>query len=170
MTSDTCLRCGNDFGIGFHHCLSEIFITHPESLIKSRKEANPLDRLSFDDMMEILDEDTEEIFEGAEVLLAEFQEEYLQGPLTYRVELQTITGVGFQGGVDIYAVEAGGCSDTDLGLVLNFLNSGINMIMSLRKDEAYLCRLVSVSADGIKYVWSTNRLEFEGKWTISAWD
>ena len=42
--------------------------------------------------------------------------------------------------------------------------------MSLDKDEVYLCRLVSMDADGIKYVWSTNRLEYDGEWAISAWD
>ena len=170
MHSATCIRCGSGFGIGYHLCQSKILVTHPETLAQSRKEANPLDRLSFGEMLEIFGDDPDEIIEGAEVLITDEQEKYLRGPLAYRVELQTISGVGFQGFVDIWAIGADGSSDADLEKVLNFLNSDTTMIMSLMKDEVYLCRLVSVDAEGIKYVWSTKRLEFDSIWTINDWN
>ena len=170
MNTEACLRCGSPPRIGFHPCDSRIIVVHPKVLLETRAKANPLDRLTVAEMMRIYGEDPDETIEEDKRLLEEANEEYLGGPLTYRVELQTMTGLGFQGSIDHWAIEADGGTDCDLAKVLNFLNSEERTIVSLRKDEIYLCRLVSVNSEGRKYVWSVNRLEFDGGWNTTSWN
>ena len=93
----------------------------------------------------------------------------ISGPLSHRVELQTVSGLGFQGGIDVWAIETDGCTTADLEEVLDFLNLDLVLPLSPRKDEIYLCRMVSVNSNGIKYVWSINRLEFDSTWIASTW-
>ena len=68
---------------------------HPKALIESRRIANPLDRLTFDEMMEIYDEDMEEDQRRTEAFMEEQGREYRSGPLSHRVELQTVSGPWF---------------------------------------------------------------------------
>ena len=166
---ETCLRCGSTFGSGFHICASRSFVIHPKALIESRRIANPLDRLTFGEMMEIYDEDMEEDQRRTEAFMEEHGREYLSGPLSHRVELQTVSGLGFQGGIDVWAIETDGSTTADLEEVLDFLNLDLVLPLSPRKDEIYLCRMVSVNSNGIKYVWSINRLEFDSTWIASTW-
>lgn len=169
MNPPDCLLCGFSAGIGFHLCHSRVCVIHPEVLRESRATANPLDKLTVGEMLEIHGEDPDKVVEDAERLLEESKKEYLSGYLIYRVELQSVTGLGFQGGIDSWAIETAGCTDGDLASVLDFLNSGIVTALSLRKDETYLCRLVSLNSERIRYVWKTSRLYFDGIWTITNW-
>ena len=169
MHPSTCLTCGSSPGIGFHLCASKAFVLHPEVLRESRATANPLDNLPVGDMLKIYGEDPDEIAEDAERRLQESNEQYLWSELTYRVELQSVSGLGFQGGIDCWAIEAAGRTDGDLTTVLDFLNSKTITPLSLRQDEIYLCRLVSLDRDGIRHVWITRRLYFDGIWKSATW-
>ena len=169
MPPITCLTCGATPGVGFHLCASRVFVLHPAILLESRATANPLDNLSVGDMLKIYGEDPDDVIEDATRRLEESNKEYLAGELTYRVELQSVSGLGFQGGIDCWAIEAAGRTDSDLDTVLEFLNSKIISPLSLRQDEVYLCRLVSLDRDGIKYVWITRRLYHDGVWQTAAW-
>ena len=120
-------------------------------------------------MLKIYGEDPDEIAEDAERRLQESNEQYLWSELTYRVELQSVSGLGFQGGIDCWAIEAAGRTDGDLTTVLDFLNSKTITPLSLRQDEIYLCRLVSLDRDGIRHVWITRRLYFDGIWKSATW-
>lgn len=169
MSPTACLACGSSPGIGFHLCTSRVAVLHPEALRESRATANPLDNLTAGDMLKIYGEDPDEVIEDVERRLEESNQEYLGGELTYRVELQSVSGLGFQGGIDCWAIEAAGRTDGDLTTVLELLNSKIITPLSLRQDEVYLCRLVSLDRDGIRYVWITRRLYHDGVWQTAGW-
>ena len=169
MNTPNCVQCGSSAGIGFHICHSNGLVLHPEVLRESRARANPLDRLTLAEMLKIHGEDPDEIVEDVERLLEESRDEYFKKPLTYRVEFQSVSGLGFQGGMDFRAIEVAGPTDGDLAAALDFINSEIITPLSLIKNEAYLCRLVSVDSDKIRYVWSTGRLYFDGSWKVIAW-
>ena len=113
--------------------------------------------------------DEEEDRREAEADLARLNQEYLDGPLAYRVELLTVTGLGFQGGFDFQGIQAEGHTDADLDKVLGFLNSESSSPVHLSQEEVYLCRLVSLDKKGIRYVWVTKRLEFDSVWKMVEW-
>ena len=144
-------------------------VLHPEVLRASREKANPLDKLTFGETLKIYGEDPDAIAEDAERRMTEWEEKYLQGPLSYRVELVSVTGLGFQGVIGGWAIESTGHSDSDLTTVLGFINSAVDAVPSLSKDETYLSRLVSLDSDGTRYIWNTKRLHFDGTWRISEW-
>lgn len=169
MLSTTCLACGFSPGVGFHLCASRIFVLHPELLRESRAAANPLDNLTGGDMLKIYGEDPDELVEDVERQLEESNKEYLEDELTYRVELVSVSGLGFQGSICCWAIEAAGRTDSDLIAALEILNSRTTMLLSLDQDEVYLCRLVSLDRDGIRYVWITRRLYHDRVWKTAAW-
>ena len=170
MTSKTCLRCGQSTEDGFHLCQGWNFVVHPIELSEGIRNANPLDRLSYGEELEIFGEDLEEHQRRFEAGMSELETLYLKGPLTHRVELLSVSGIGQQGGFDFQAIEADGPETDEIDKVLEFLNSDSWFPISLRNDEIYLCRLVSMNAEGVKYVRSVYRLEFSDRWKLTAWN
>ena len=122
------------------------------------------------EILEIFGEDLEEDRRGIEASIAAREASYFKGSLTYRVELLSVFGLGHQGSLDFRAIETAGPETTELDKVLDYLNSEFAIPVLLSKDEVYLCRLVSMDAEGVKYVWSVNRLQFSDRWEITAWN
>ena len=121
------------------------------------------------DTLEIYGEDIEAHKQRTLSKIEEQNEEYLRVPLTFRVELRSITGLGFQGGYDHCAIETQGHTDADIERVIEFINSEPNPLVSLDKDDVYVLRLVSLNNEGIRYVWKSERLVYDGQWTLSEW-
>ena len=169
MNPANCLKCESSLGTGFHMCQSRVSVVHPEVLREHRATANPLDRLTLGDMLAIYGEDPDEILEEAERRLEESHVRYLKGQLIFRVELQCVSGLGFQGGADCWAIEVADCTDDDLSAALDFINSEPYAAVSLDRDETYLCRLVSLDRDGTRCVWRVRRLCFDGHWKVNGW-
>ena len=170
VASRICLTCSESTTHGFHLCRSWIHVFHPDELMEANRNVHPLEKLSSNDMYEIYGEDTKELERSIEANLAESEAAYFRGPLTYRVELLSVFGLGHRGAIDFRAIETDGPDTADLDKVLEFLNSESVFSMYLSKDEVYLCRLVSVDAEGIRYVWNVYRLEFSDRWSMTAWN
>ena len=169
MSPANCLRCGSPPGIGFHICPSNTFVVNPELFSEYLRNLNPLDKLPASDFLKIYGEDTDAMMERAQGLLDAADKEYFDGPLTYRVELQEVSNLGFQGAMDLRAVEVGGPFDDGLGKALDFLKSSTLPPLSLNKDQVYFCRPVSLNNEGRRYVWSTHRLYFQDDWKMTSW-
>ena len=90
---------------------------------------NPLDNLSVGDMLKIYGEDPDEIAEDAELRSEESNEQYLWSVLAYRVELQSLSGLGFRGGIDCWAIEAAGRTDGDLTAVQRNQSAKVDFIL-----------------------------------------
>ena len=121
--TERCLRCGRLDDAWLHSCSSRVLVIDPTSFLEDWRNTNPLERLTVGEVMRIFGEDQEIARLKAEALIEERNEAYLNGPLAYRVELHTVSGLGFQGDVDHWAIEADGCTDADMEKALNFLNS-----------------------------------------------
>ena len=152
-----------------HSCESRVLVIDPTSFLEDWRKTNPLERLTMGELMKIFGEDPEMTRLKAEALMEEQDAAYFTGQLVYRVELHTVSGLGYQSEFDHWAIEADGCADADVEKVLRFLNSEPKPPLFLRQDETYLCRLVSLNQDGRKYVWSTRRLEYDAGWKMAEW-
>ena len=169
---ELCLRCHQSIDTFLHWCNEHVLVFHPEKWREFEKDwpnTNPLDRLTLAETLEIYGEDLEAHKERALSKIEEQNEEYLRGPLTFRVELRPITGLGFQGGYDHCAIETQGHTDTDIDQVIEFISSEPNPVVSLDKNAIYVLRLVSLNSEGIRYVWKSKRLVYDGQWTLSEW-
>ena len=167
MVEGTCLCCGEPQS-AVHFCPTAVAVVDPMAVYERQKNANPLERLTVGDWMQIEGEDAEEAKQLFEQQAPACQEEYLRGTLIYRVEIESLTGTGHQGMLICWAVAAGGHTDADLGRVLEFLNNPHSLV-GVKRNEAYIFRLVSLNAEGIRYEWGTNKLTFNEGWNISAW-
>ena len=169
---EPCLRCQQPVETLLHWCNDYVLVFHPEKwkeLEEDWPNTNPLDRLTLADTLEIYGEDLEAHREWTLSKIEEQNEEYLRGPLTFRVELRPITGLGFQGGYDHCAIETQGHTDADIEQVIEFINSEPNPVVSLNKDDVYVLRLISLNNEGIRYIWKSKRLVHDGQWTLSEW-
>ena len=144
----SCIRCGEPLESLAHLCTAWAYVIDPGLLRKTLQEVNPLDRLTVGEKNEIYGVDEEEDRREAEADLARLHQEYLDGPLAYRVELLTVTGLGFQDSFDFKGIQTEGHTDADLGKVLEFLNSESYSPIHLSQEEVYLCRLVSFVKGG----------------------
>lgn len=167
MLESTCLCCGEPQS-AVHFCPTVVAVVDPMAVYERQKNTNPLERLTVADWMQIEGQDVEEAKQLFELQEATRQEVYLRGTLIYRVEIESLTGTGHQGILRSWAVAAAGHTDADLDQVLEFLNSPHSLV-GIKINETYIFRLVSLNADGIRYVWSTNILTFNEGWNISAW-
>ena len=170
--NDLCLRCQQSIDSFLHLCNDHVLVFHPEEWSKWKEawpNTNPLDRLTVADTLEIYGEDLETYKECTLSKIEEQNEEYLFGLLTFRVELRSTTGLGFQGGYDHCAIETPGHTDADIEQVIEFINSEPNPVVSLNKDDVYVLRLVSLNNEGIRYIWKSKRLVYNGQWTLSEW-
>ncbi len=121
------------------------------------------------DYMKIYGQDEDAIVRDTEVRIQEAERAYFEEPLVYRVELHSLSGLGFQGSVDYHCIETASHADADLQSVLDYINSAFIGII-LRRDETYFCRLVSLNEEGQKYVWSTHKLSYNAQWSLSKWN
>ena len=169
---EPCLRCQQPIEMFLHWCNDHVLVFHPNKW-KEWQEAwpntNPLDRLTVAETLEIYGEDLEAHKERTLSKIEEQNEEYLRGPLTFRVELRSIIGLGFQGGYDHCAIETQGRTDADIEQVIEFISSEPNPVVSLDKDDVYVLRLVSLNNEGVRYVWKSKRLVYDEQWTLSEW-
>ena len=169
MTSNArdCLRCGTPMDSWLHTCPARVVVIDAALLRAASKDTHPLDRLTMGDWMDIYGEDQEAAKRDLETRMEEHNAAYLRGLLTYRVELHNLSGLGFQGGVDYWAIAVEGPTDADLRSVLEFINSDSHTLVSLNRDDIYLCKLVSLDSEGIKYVWEIKRLSCDSAWIMS---
>ena len=114
--------------------------------------------------MRIHDRDAEEERRNAEAEIQAANDAYFSGSLTYRVELHNLSSVGFQGGLDYWTIQVGGPRDTEMLRALDFINSGGPSPISLKQEDKYLCKLVSLDKGGIKYVWRVKWLTYDNGW------
>ena len=163
--SDVCLRCGAT-NTWMHLCNATIVVIDPVLHHISREEAHPLDRLSASDMMQIYGLDVEAQMQAVQDIIDDSNEAYLNETLSYRVEFHNLSGLGFQGVVDFNTVIVQGHTEADLYSVLDILNSDSNPVFGLNKEDIYLCQLVSLNSEGIKYVWQIKQVRFDGNWKV----
>ena len=169
---DLCLRCQQPIEMFLHWCNERVLVFHPikwNEWNEASRNTNPLDRLTVTETLRIYGEDPETHMERARSKIEEQNDEYLSGPLTFRVELRSVTGLGFQGGYEHCAIETQGHTDADIEQVIEFINSNPNPLESLDKDDIYVLRLVSLNNEGIRHIWKSKRLEHAGQWTLSEW-
>ena len=162
---DVCLQCGAT-NTWMHLCNATVVVIDPELHHISREEAHPLDRLSVSDMMQIYGLDVDAQLQTVQEIIDDSNEAYLNDTLMYRVEFHNLSGLGFQGVVDFRSVIVQGHSEADLYSVLDILNSDSNPVLGLNSEDIYLCRLVSLNSEGVKYVWQIKQLRFDGKWKM----
>ena len=169
MTSfeKSCLRCGRPVESFLHTCRAIAIVVDLELAYSSEQEAHPLGRLTFEDLAQIYGKDKETAQRKAEALIAEDKAAYVNGPLTYRVELHNLSGLGFQDPVDCWSIAIEGHTDSDLHKVLDLINSSPISQFFLKPNDTYLCRLVSLNREGEKYVWKINRLKYDNGWELS---
>ena len=142
-------------------------VVDPALLRADWQRTNPLDRLSLSDWMQIQGRDAEEERQKEEAEIQAANDAYFSGSLTYRVEVHNLSGVGFQGGFDYWSIQVEGPRDGDMQRALGFINSEGPSPISLNPADKYLCKLVSLDKDGIKYVWSVRRLTYSNGWEFS---
>ena len=166
LFSRVCLRCG---GVQrwLHKCRADILVVDPLLLRADWQRTNPLDRLSLSDWMQIQGRDADEERRNAEAELQAANDAYFNGSLTYRVELHNLSGVGFQGGFDYWTIQADGPRDADMARALDFINTPGPSPITLNREDTYLCKLVSLDKDGIKYVWRIRELEYSNGWQFA---
>ncbi len=116
------------------------------------------------DWMQIQGRDVEEERQKAEADMQAANDAYFSGPLTYRVELHNLFGMGFQGGFDYWSIQVEGPRDTQMFRALDFLNSDGPSPIALEEGDKYLCKLVSLDKGGIKYVWLVKWLTYDNGW------
>ena len=169
MTSfeKSCLRCGRPVEGFLHNCRAIALVVDLELAHISEQEAHPLDRLTLEDKAQIYGKDIEAVQREAEALIEEDNAAYVNGPLTYRVELHNLSGLGFQGSVDCWSIAIEGHTDSDLHNVLDSINSYLMSPVFLNPNDTYLCRLVSLNDEGRKYVWKIKRLKYDKSWELS---
>lgn len=170
-----CVLCGLPLERWLHPCRSTTMVVNLQdyrAFLEAMRKGNPLDRLTMADWGRIYGKDSDEERRSFEATLEEMHQAYFNGPLTHRVELHDLSGTGFQGGFDHIAVECEGAGDEDWSTVLDFIISGQSQFpnLTLKKDHVYLCRLVSLDREGIRYVWNTKKLAFETRWMLSDWN
>lgn len=162
-----CLRCGRPVESFLHNCRAIAMVVDLELAYITEQEAHPLDRLTIEDEAQIYGQDLEAAQRKAEALMAEDKAAYVNGPLTYRVELHNLSGLGFQGAVDCWWIAIEGHTDSDLHKVLDLINSSPISSVFLNQSDTYLCRLVSLNQEGEKYVWKITRLKYDNGWELS---
>lgn len=168
MTSfaKNCLKCGRPVDSWLHRCPSIVMVVDPVLHHIAEQEAHPLERLTVRDWLKIEGVDVEAEMQNAETQIEEMNAAYLNGPLIHRVECHNLSGLGFQGGVDYWSIAVEGHTDADLHKALDLINSSPGPLISLNRDDTYLCRLVSLNYEGIKYVWKIKRLKYDGEWEM----
>ena len=172
--TNQCLRCGKPFDSWLHPCLSLTSVVHFDKYLQASeglRVGNPLDRLTVEDMIRIDGQDPDQVMAEAEANLGKSHEEYLEGPLAFRVEIHDLIGAGFQGAFDYNAMECNSADESELERVLDFLFAGQSLLPHFQLDRShiYLCRLVSLNREGIRYVWFTKKLTYDEQWKSSDW-
>ena len=172
--TNQCLRCGKQFDSWLHLCLSLASVVHFDKYFQASEElrvGNPLDRLTVGDMIQIDGQDPDQVMTEAEAYLEKSNKAYLDGPLAFRVEIHDLIGAGFQGAFDYYAMECNSADESELKRVLDFLFAGQSSLPHFQLDTShiYLCRLVSLNKEGIRYVWFTKKLTYDEQWKSSDW-
>jgi hypothetical protein len=147
-----------------HKCRADVLVVDPLLLQVDWQRTNPLDRLTMSDWMKIQGRDTDEERRNAEAELQAANDAYFSGSLTYRVELHNLSGTGFHGGFDYWAIQVSGPRESDMGRALDFVNADGPSPLTLSQEATYLCKLVSLDKQGIKYVWDIKTLTFDGGW------
>lgn len=166
LYSRVCRRCGA-IQRWLHRCPADVLVVDPELLKADWQRTNPLDKLSVDDWMQIAGVDADEERRNAEAQVQAANDAYFSGPLTYRVELHNLSAMGFQGGFDYWSIQVEGPRDAQMARALEFLNTDGPSPISLNEADRYLCKLVSLDKEGIKYVWSIRGLEYDGGWRFA---
>ena len=164
-----CLRCQEPLDQPMHWCAAGVLVFHPIAWSDLTRNSNPLDRLTVEDWIKIEGNDPDDVRLDNQERIARQNEEYLNGPLTFRVELRSVNGLGHRGAVDVWAVHTQGNTDADLTRVMDFINSEPCPMVGLIKGEVYALSLVSLDSVGIRYVWKSKRVEHVGRWTLSDW-
>ncbi len=162
-----CLRCGRPIESFLHNCRAIAMVVDLELAYITEQEAHPLDRLTPEDMAQIYGKDIEAAQRENEALIEEDNAAYVNGPLTYRVELHNLSGLGFQGSVDCWSIALEGHTASDLHKALDAINSSSISPVFLNPNDTYLCRLVSLNDEGQKYVWNIKRLKYDNGWELS---
>ena len=166
LFSRVCLRCGG-LQRWLHKCRADVLVVDPLLLQADWQRTNPLDKLTVADWMQIAGRDVEEERRNAEAELLAANEAYFSGSLTYRVELHNLSGVGFQGGFDYWSIQVNGPRDADMARALDFINSEGPSPIALTQADTYLCKLVSLDKEGIKYVCDIKTLRHAGGWQFT---
>ena len=117
--------------------------------------------------MRIHGRDVEEERRNAQAEIQAANDAYFSGSLTYRVELHSLSGVGFQGGFDYWSIQVEGPRDKEMYRALDFIKAGNPSPISLNQEDKYQCKLVSLDNSGIKYVWRVKWLAYDNGWQIS---
>ena len=89
MTFSTkdCLRCGRPVENFLHSCFAKSVVIDLELAYITEQEAHPLDRLSFNELAQIYGKNVEAERRKIEAQVEEDNAAYLNGKLTYRVEM-----------------------------------------------------------------------------------
>lgn len=158
-----CLRCGRPVDTWLHACVGKVPVLDPVLYNAAELEAEPT-------MAEVLEEqgvDVEAEMRHAENEIKKHEAAYLNGPLTYRLELHNFSGLGFQGGFDYASIAVEGRTDSDLRKALDFINADRDPLFFLNREDIYFCRLISWGNDRIRYVWKIKRLKYNEGWELS---
>ena len=153
--TDCCHKCQNPLTGWLHNCVGFTTVIDPVVYRESVDEraSNPLDRLSFGDVVAIYEgaDEADAVFRRAEEHIAESNARYFNEPLAYRFEFESISPVlGFRPMVDRSAILTEGRADGDWERVLDFINAKPSIVfMLVSEDETFLCRLVPITARDI---------------------
>ena len=90
--TETCLRWGRPVELGFHACPFNVVVVDPEPL---RNCFDSQDHTIEDELVS-QGHDINQFIRFALDEDRKFEQEYLSGDLTYRVEFINVTGLGFQ--------------------------------------------------------------------------
>ena len=169
MDENVCLFCGQGLAEFLHWCRAYVLVIDPTAALDHWRNTNPLDRLTSEDVIRIEGDNPDEVMRAGEELLAASEDAFMSGVLTHQVEVESITGTGFQGAFVCRAFKTKGHTEADLEEVLEFINNGRFFSGHLEQNEIYICRLVSMDEDGIRYVWSSKKLVFRDGWVALEW-
>ena len=169
--TNNCARCGKPFDSWLHPCISRATVVHLDKYFEQKEQmrhGNPLDRLTVADWIQIDGKDVEEERRRTQAMLDASERAYFEEPLTYRVEVQDLSGTGFRGAFDYNSIVCNSADESEFERVLDYLFSGQSFLPLLRLDtrQVYLCRLVSLNREGIRYVWIVKKLAYDEKWRL----
>ena len=171
MPKDICRTCQSPLSSFMHFCRLRMHLIDIDRYREDQKTRNPLDRLSVGEVLRMQGEDLESQRPTIERKMAEDNATYFRSDLSYQVEIVSISGAGFQGVFGAWGFTISELSDTNYDEILEIVNQDpISLpLLGLRRDEIYLCRIVSLDNTGRRYVWNNYKLQFVEKWTLSKW-
>ena len=177
--TESCLKCKSELTSWMHPCDGYRMVHDPVAFRQEWQHVNPLDKLSIGERQEIeMGKDEADEYARREEQrfnqeLAESNDQYFRGELIYRVEIDSLSiEPDFLATPEGSAIIVEGHSDTVWDTALEYISRAPWTATSLllRKDEKYLCRLISYDNSSRRYLWNTRLLVYQEQvgWVFNA--